>query len=133
MYTRQQKINHLKVLYHAAISDGIYSKAEAIYIRRVAENLGVDIENIEYSGENRFDLELPEKEYLLYSLFHRLALIALVDNEMTSAERHFCLDMGIRMGLHPQAVNEVLDLIVKEGAFNTTPEAIIDVFIRYSN
>jgi len=121
------------MLYHAANSDGIYSKAETIYIRRVAENLGVDIKELEDADIKNFDLELPKKEYLLYSLFHRLALIVLVDNEMNKSERHFCLDMGVRMGLHPQSVNEVLDLIVEKGAFNTSPEAIVAIFIKYSN
>lgn len=133
MYTHQQKINHLKMLYHAANSDGVYSKGEVIFIRRVAENLGVDIKELENLDVKDFDLELPDREYLIYSLFHRLALIVLVDNEVNESERHFCLDMGVRMGLHPQSVNEILDYIIENGAFNASPESIIAIFKKYSN
>lgn len=133
MYTYQQKVNHLKMLYHAANSDGSYKKSEKIFIRRVAENLGIDIKELENIDFKDFDLILPEKEYLLYSLFHRLALVMLVDSEMNGSERHFCLDMGVRMGLHPQSVNEVLDHIISNGAFEASPSSIIEIFKKYSN
>lgn len=133
MYTQEEKINHLKMLYHAANSDGIYNRAEVIYITQVADSLGVDLTELENLSASDFDLDLPDKEYKLYSLFHRLTLIMLVDNNVNDTERHFCFDMGVRMGLHPQSINEVIDYVIKQGVFSASPKHIIEIFKKYSN
>jgi len=132
--TYEQKLSHLKTLYHLASADQILTKAEMIFIRNVAERLGVsmvELENIDPSIEP--ELILPDKEYKIYALFHRLAIIIMLDNEIDERERHFIFNLGVKMGLHPNAINEIVNIISERGAISVTPSEISAIFAKYQN
>lgn len=131
MDTHQQKISHLKALYYLAHADKEFSKVEEVYIRNVAEKLGVDMKEIENYNGDEPSLELPDREYKNYSLFHRLAIVIMLDNKVSKDEKDYCFNLGIKMGLHPNAIEEVLDLIMRKGAVSTMPSEIIAIFKRY--
>jgi hypothetical protein len=78
-HLRTQKISHLKALYHLACADNVLTKAEAVYIRNVAERLGVDPKEPEKFEAHEPDLELPDTEYKTQVLFHRLVIITMID------------------------------------------------------
>lgn len=133
MDTYEQKISHLKALYHLAGADAAVNKVEMIYIRNVAKRLGVKVSELEKFDGTEPDLVLPDREYKLFSLFHRLAIIVMVDNPMNERERHYCANLGIKMGLHPNAINEILDVIAVRGAMNMMPSEIVAIFKKYSS
>jgi hypothetical protein len=128
--TYQQKISHLKALYHLACADNVYSRAEAIYIRSVAERLGIDQEELGKFDGTEPDLDLPDREYKVYSLFHRLVIIIMVDNEVHEKEKQYCFNLGIKMGLHPNAVGEIIAL-VEDGDIGAAPNEVMDIFRKY--
>jgi DnaJ-domain-containing protein 1 len=128
--THQQKISHLKALYHLACADNVYSRAEAIFIRNVANRLGVDEKELENFDGSEPELELPDREYKIYALFHRLAIIIMIDNEVREQEKQYCFNLGIKMGLHPNAITEVLTL-VEDGDVGTAPHEVMDIFRKY--
>ena len=132
MYTREQKISHLQTLYHLALSDGRIGKEEAVYIRIVAESLQIPLEILENYKEGEQGLVLPDREYKLYSLFHRLAIIIMVDGSVHEAEKRTCFDLGIKMGLHPNAVGEIIHHVMTENS-PESPQEIITIFKRYLN
>ena len=132
MDSHQQKVSHLKSLYYLACADDKLSSAEAIYIRTVAERLGISMTELSnYSGTELPDLVLPDREYKLFSLFHRLTIVIMVDNDINPIERQFCFNLGIQMGLHPNAVGEILDHVIDKGAMNALPSEIIAIFKKY--
>lgn len=133
METRAQKISHLKSLYHLACADKDISKVETIYIRNVAERFGIDFNELESFSESEPELDLPNREYKVYTLFHRLAIIIMVDNELDPAERHYCQNLGIKMGLHPNAVTEIIDLIGEVGPMKVMPSQVMAIFKKYLN
>jgi hypothetical protein len=133
MDTYAQKISHLKALYHLACADNVLSKAEAVYIRNVAERLGVDPKELEKFESNEPDLDLPDTEFKTQVLFHRLVIITMIDNEMTDLEKQYCTNLGIKMGLHPNAVNEVIELIKTRGTMRVMPMDIVNIFRKYSS
>ena len=133
MYTHEQKVSHLKALYYIANSDNVYSEIEATYIMNVAKHLGVNLDEEEHFQEDGIDLVLPKKEHQLYSLFHRLALIVILDDNIREVEKQYCRDLGIRMGLHPNAVNEVIEHVITEGIHDPAPERVLGIFRKYLN
>jgi hypothetical protein len=128
--TYQQKISHLKVLYHLACADNVYSRAEAVFIRNVANRLGVNEAELETFDGSEPELELPDREYKVYALFHRLVIVIMVDNQVTEEEKHYCFNLGIKMGLHPNAISEIIDLVV-DGEIGAAPSEVMDVFRKY--
>ena len=134
MDTYQQKISHLKALYHLAVADNVLSKVEAVYIKNVAERLGVDLAELgNFDPAIEPTLELPDREYKVYAVFHRLAIIIMVDNLIDDREKHYCFSMGIKMGLHPNAVGEIIEHVIANGSMNTTPADVMDIFRKYLN
>jgi hypothetical protein len=131
--SHHQKISHLKSLYHLACADKELAKVETTYIRIVAEHLGIDPKELENFDGSEPDLELPDKEYKLYSLFHRLAIIIMLDNTVNERERHYCFNLGIKMGLHPNAIKEIIDYVSVYGAMTSMPADVLKIFKKYLN
>lgn len=133
MDTRQQKIAHLKALLHLASLDDEVSKEESIYITNVAARLGIHPDELlDYDGRAP-ELDLPDREYKLYAVFHRLAIVIMIDNTADEQERNYCFDLGIKMGLHPNAVGEVIRHVVEKGPMNAMPSEILSIFRKYMN
>jgi len=131
--THKQKVSHLKALYHLACADNVLTKVEAIYIKNVAERLGVNLEELKKFDPSEPLLELPDREYKIYSLFHRLAIIIMVDNVINENEKRYCFNLGIKMGLHPNAVGEIIDHVIAHGASGALPQEIMAIFRKYLN
>lgn len=131
MDTHQQKISHLKALYHLACADNELSTLEMTYINKVAEHLGVNPDEIKHFSGSEPELELPDKEYKLFSVFHRLAIIIMIDNSVSEAEKKYCFNLGVKMGLHPNAVSEIIDHVIAKGAINALPSEIMAIFRKY--
>jgi hypothetical protein len=131
--TYQQKLSHLQALYYLACADNHLSTAETIYIKVVAERLGVDMEDVKKFDGREPVLDLPDKEYKLYSLFHRLAHIIMIDHDAHENEKKFCFDLGVKMGLNPGAVTDIIAHVSKHGAMGTSPSDVMKIFKKYLN
>jgi hypothetical protein len=129
--TYKQKLSHLKALFHLACADKEFTKAEAIYIKNVAVRIGIDPEELVHFEPGEPTLELPNREYKIYSMFHRLVIVIMIDNKMSDQERHYCFNLGIKMGLHPNAIGEIIDHVEAKGAMDATPAEIMAIFKKY--
>ncbi|MBA4053466.1 MAG: hypothetical protein C0490_02020, partial [Marivirga sp.] len=109
------------------------SKIETVYIMNVAERLGVHSDELlDFNGIEPV-LELPDREYKLYAIFHRLAILIMIDNSASEPEKHYCFNLGIKMGLHPNAVGEVIQHVIDKGPMNAMPSDIVSIFKKYMN
>lgn len=124
-------ISNLKTPYLIACSDGVLSDLEKIYIKNVALHLGIDPEILKDFDDDEPELVLPDKQYKLYSMFHRLVIIVMIDTEADANEKRYCFNLGIRMGLHPNVVGEILEHVVQHGSFKTNPADVIGIFKKY--
>lgn len=131
MDSDQQKISHLRALYHLACADKVLTDAEAVFIKNVAEHLGIPLEELSKLDPYEPSLELPNREYKNYILFHRLALIVMIDNALSERERQYCFNLGIKMGLHPNAVGEIIDYISSTGTSDSKASEVMAIFKRY--
>jgi hypothetical protein len=131
--THSQKISHLNALYHIACADNDLSEVEIIYIRKVAERLGITLVDFSNLDQTEPVLDLPNREYKVYGLFHRLALLLMIDGKTEETEQRYCFNLGIKMGLHPNAIGEIIDYTVLHGASSTTPKEVMAIFRKYLN
>ena len=131
MDSHQQKISHLRALYHLACADKVLTDVEGEYIKNVAERLGIPLEELSKLDPYEPTLELPNREYKNYILFHRLALIVMIDNTLSERERQYCFNLGIKMGLHPNAVGEIIDYIASQGTIDSKSSEVMAIFKRY--
>ena len=131
--THQEKLSHLQDLIHLSKSDESIVKIEAVYIQKVAKKLGIsdaEIAIIEFKG---IDRALPKNEFQIIPLFHRLIILMMIDSKIHDDEIKFCSDLGIKMGLHPQAVGDIIEL-AKTGHFEyMDPDRISAIFKKYYN
>ena len=58
-------------------------------------------------------------------------MVIMIDNVANEVEKKYCFDLGIKMGLHPNAVIEVIQYVVTEGPFNAEPTKILAIFRKY--
>jgi hypothetical protein len=131
MDSQKQKISHLRALYHLACADKVLTDVEGEYIKNVAERLGIPLEELSKLDPYEPTLELPNREYKNYILFHRLALIVMIDNALSERERQYCFNLGIKMGLHPNAVGEIIDYIASQGTIDSKSSEVMAIFKRY--
>ncbi len=133
MDSHSQKISHLNALYHIACADRDLSDIEVAYIRNVAERIGAPLSDLSELSSGEPDLDLPNREYKIYGLFHRLVLILMIDGKTDEREQRYCFNLGIKMGLHPNAVNEIIDFAAAHGSSRTTPKEVMAIFRKYLN
>ena len=69
--SHNQKISLLRSLYYLANADNDLKEIELVYIKNATERLGVSLENLKNIGPDEPELELPDKGYKIYGLFHR--------------------------------------------------------------
>jgi hypothetical protein len=60
----------------------LYTKVKSTYITIVAKRLGIDLKGLEDFNGSEPALDLPEREYKIYALFHRLAIVIMIDNSI---------------------------------------------------
>ena len=131
MDSHEQKISHLRALYHLACADKVLTDVEGEYIKNVAERLGIPLEELSKLDPYEPTLELPNREHKNYILFHRLALIVMIDDTLSERERQYCFNLGIKMGLHPNAVGEIIDYIASQGTIDSKSSEVMAIFKRY--
>jgi hypothetical protein len=115
------------------MADDVLTKVELVYIKNVAEKLGVPLKELESFTADEPELELPDKEFKIYALFHRLAIIIMIDENASEKEKTYCFNLGVKMGLHPSAIREIIDHVVARGAFAAMPKDIMAIFKKYMN
>lgn len=128
--TPERKKIHLQRLYQVAKADGVYTELEANFLERIANFLALaDLEE-EYQEVVNHNTHFSEVNS--YALYHRVLIMAMVDNDFSEAEQTTCLQIGLKMGLHPQAVQDIITFVHKEKG-HLNPSGIIKIFLKYQN
>ena len=133
--TYNEKLSHLSTLVNLAKADKDEKGIENKFIRVFGEKMGVvedDIEKI-LSGELKVGFDAPANEVERLAMFHRLVLLMGVDFQVDEREVQFCRDMGIKLGLHPSAIEEILEKMKKEPDKILPPDEIASAFRKQKN
>ncbi len=133
MYIKEEKLSLLSEMIKFAQSDKKFKEQEYNFILAVASQLGIAKEEIDMlvkEGVSKKNLQ-PESQRILQ--FHRLVLLMNADQEASQVELHKIKDMGLQMGLRPEAIDTVLETMHKYPNKVIPPQELISIFTRFYN
>lgn len=129
----QEKLSLLQDLIALSKADKNISFMEAQFVESVALSLGVSPSELQTLKENPIDYNPQNKETDRITQFYRLLLLMGVDSNHHKTEIEFCKNTGLKMGLNPIAINEVVQRILVSEKGMLPPQEIIEVFQSYHN
>lgn len=126
---------HLAMLFHLARADDRHHINEDKMIREIAKRLEVgeeELEEIRNYPEN-FDYAIPtnEDERNVY-LYHFLFLMR-IDGEVSDEERKVVEELGMRLGAHPQMVEDMISIMKEHEAKPLPDHLLLEALRRYKN
>lgn len=131
----KEKLSHLNDLIKLSRVDGYESSIESNFIESVAERLGVsgsDLDDLK-NGHIEIDFSPPRYEYQIIPQFHRIILLMGIDRMIYKEEIQFCMELGLRMGLNPNAVKEIVDKMIFYPNNIIPAEELESIFKKYYN
>jgi uncharacterized tellurite resistance protein B-like protein len=119
----QEKLSHLNDLIKLSRVDGQESPNEIHFINSVADRLGVSREDLAKIREKSSQVEFtpPHDMYQMMLQYHRIIIMMGIDRIISEKEMEFCMDLGIKMNLKPEAIKEILELAIE------SPRHIIEI------
>ena len=108
-------------------------EAEYQFMLAISMMLGVDRETFDKLFEENADFDPPTLEMNRIVQLQRLIMVANVDLEVTSEEVDFLRQAGFKLGLNPDAVDQVIIEMRKHEAGNIPPDKLINIFKTYHN
>ncbi len=129
----QEKISHLNDLVQLSRIDGQESPIEISFINSVAEKMGISREELEKIREknNNIEFTLPENIYQLMMQYHRIIILMGIDRIVSESEMDFCIGLGIKMKLKPDAIREILELVIDLPRHIVPVDEVEKIFYKY--
>lgn len=116
-----------------AKSDGDLREAEFQFLLKLAEQLGVSVDEFRDLFEKYIAFHPPKLEWDRIVQFMRLVLLMNVDGTFTVKELDNLRNIGIRMGLQPEATNEVLRRMQDYDNNLVPPDVLLEIFRAHHN
>ncbi|MEO1049061.1 MAG: hypothetical protein AAFX87_00430 [Bacteroidota bacterium] len=129
----QEKLSHLHELIKLSRIDDNVSLIESTFIERVATRLGVPKADLEKVKKNEFKFTPSTYEFERIPQFHRILILMGIDLVITEEEAIFCKQVGIKMGLNPNAILDLLEIVKKKPVGLLKPSEITEIFKRYES
>nr|WP_025742970.1 hypothetical protein [Aquimarina pacifica] len=133
MYTKEEKLSLLSEMIDFARADKRFKDQEYNFILAVASQLKITKEEVDQlvkKGAEKKQLQ-PESQRILQ--FHRLVLLMNVDQETSQKEIHEIKNIGLHMGLRPEAVDAVLEKMHQYPNKVVPPNELVAIFTRFYN
>jgi hypothetical protein len=128
MDTREEKISLLSEMIAFAIVDGELHDNEYDFLLLISIELGVDKPAFLDLFRKRDELIAVKDEFHRILHFYRLALLMHIDRVLHEKEHVFLNEIGIKMGLSPNAMNKILRMMEEAPNRLIKPEVIITAF-----
>ena len=129
----KEKASLIQQLISLAKSDDHMQDAEFQFIMSLAHQMGLSREELKQIFENHIEFKPPKLEFERIIQFQRLILLMNVDLKIEKAELDYIKNLGIRMGLHPSATNQVLKIMYDYPNKIVPPEKLIEIFRIHQN
>lgn len=131
----QEKLSHINDLIQLARVDGYQSKIETNFIDSVADRLGVEKQDLEDLKTEKLKIKFspPRYEYEIIPQFHRIVLLMGIDRMIYKEEVNFCRELGLKLGLNPSAVNEIIDKMIFYPNNIIPADELETIFKKYYN
>ncbi|MEN9997043.1 MAG: hypothetical protein RI922_33 [Bacteroidota bacterium] len=129
----KQRLSLLVELIKMAKADDEVREIEFDFLLILAQQMGVSKDDFKQLFEQYIAFHPPKLEGERILQFQRLILIMNVDSDMAQDELDFIRELGIKMGLHPNATNEVLTIMNNYDNKVVPPEKLIEIFKTFHN
>ncbi len=128
-----EKLSLLTELIKLAKVDQNLRDSEYEFLAAIANQIGVSKEDFESLFEKYIEFQPPLFEFDRIVQLQRLVLLMNVDRTVDSKQLNLIKDLGIRMGLNPSAVAEVLRIMTNYTNSMLPPEKLISIFKTFHN
>ncbi|MBD0850993.1 TerB family tellurite resistance protein [Maribacter arenosus] len=133
MGTHKEKLSILSEMIAFAKVDNKVKPEEYGFLQSVAEQLGIGQEAFEALFQEEAEHVIPKSEADRILQFHRLVLLMNVDKEQDLSEINQIHNIGLRMGLPPSAIEQVLSIMHQYPNKIVPPQVLLDIFRAYYN
>jgi len=130
---KNERLSLIAELIKLAKSDNTIRDMEFQFLLTIASQMGVTKEEFKDLFEAYIEFNPPKLEFDRIVQFQRLVLLMNVDLHIDDTEILYIKDLGIRMGLHPSATNEVLKVMNDYPNKVVPPEKLIQIFRTFHN
>lgn len=130
---KNERLSLIVELIKMAKSDNSIRDVEFEFLLTIATQMGVTKDEFKELFEAYIEFNPPKLEFDRIVQFQRLVLLMNVDLHIDEAEILYIKDLGMRMGLHPMATNEVLKVMNDYPNKVVPPEKLIQIFRTFHN
>ena len=116
-----------------AKADEDVRKIEFEFLLVLSQQMGISKEEFLNLFEKYIEFHPPKLEHERILQFQRLLLVMNIDQHIEEEELDYIKQLGIRMGLHPMATNEVLRIMNDYPNKVIPPDKLIKIFKTYHN
>ena len=116
-----------------AKADGVISDDEYEFILLVAHKLNIDKAQVDKLIEKPAKKIVFKTEIDRITQFHRLVLLMNVDEKIHPAETNTLRNYGLRLGVRPDAIEQVLREMTTYKNNMISGERMVEIFQKYYN
>ncbi|MFZ5940490.1 MAG: hypothetical protein ACOYXB_07945 [Bacteroidota bacterium] len=124
----QEKLSLIKELILLSRVDHGATPLEKNFIIVIAEKMGIFAGEVEKLYFEDVPFTPPQDEFRRIFHFQSLLLMMGIDQRFTQAERDFCRDVGLRMGLNNWSVEQLIENMVENEGKPLPPGEVIKIF-----
>jgi uncharacterized tellurite resistance protein B-like protein len=129
----KEKLSLLKDLIKVANADGQFREEEQQFIFAIAEQMGVTPKDYTRLFKENIEYKSPVLEVDRILQFQRIILVMNVDQNVSLKEIKEVQNLGLKMGLHPDAINLVLTEMNDYRNNILPPARLIEIFKTHHN
>ena len=129
----EEKLGILRQLYKMTQADNKIKPVEYSFLYEVALSMEVPLEQLEEIFDYETQFKLPKDLQNKIIQIYRLALIMKVDNEVAKEELDTLKSIALQMGLHPEAVNNMLDKMNTNETGTLDYNELMQIFKTHDN
>lgn len=130
---KTEKLSLLADLVKLAKSDNEVREIEFQFLFSIAAQLGITKAEFMHVFQENIEFAPPKLEADRIVQLQRLILLMNVDLEAGTEELDYIRNLGMRMGLHPMATNEVLNRMNKYPNKIIPPDVLLAIFKTFNN
>ena len=128
-----ERIGLIQLLIGLSKSDNRFDEIEKNFISKIADMIGISRDQLREIENFETTFAPPKSEFARILQFQQLILLMNIDGEISGYEKHYIRDVGIRMGLNAQAIEEVLVAVKQYPNGSIPPKILIDIFTKFHN
>jgi hypothetical protein len=133
MNSYKEKLSILSEMISFARAEREIKDSEFSFLQGVAELLGVYQEDFEKLFNSKVKKIIPKSQPERILQFHRLVLLMNVDRKQEMNEIRKIHDIGLKMGLPPSAIDQVLVLMHRYPDKIVPPDVLFNIFKAHYN